>query len=116
MRRMMRQDGVRTSGLDAGPLPGGGAFLLDLLHQAGDPCLTTLRREIPPARQGLEGQSLRRRVLETVELLSLPAGHVLLGPVEPQALQDLAVEEGSHGVDPRPVPEALDQILFCSRG
>lgn len=43
------------------------------------------------AREGIKGQDLPGGVLETAEVLPTAAGGVLLGAVEPEAFQDLAL-------------------------
>ena len=52
--------------------------------------------------RGDRNQFLGRGVLERLELLPAAAGGVLLGTVEPEALQDSAVLHGVDQVDTRP--------------
>jgi hypothetical protein len=57
---------------------------------------------------------LDARVLEAVEFLSPVAGGILLGAIEPIALEVFALEQGPGDVDPRPILGPCDKAFFAS--
>ena len=91
-------------------------FRFDVGHQSRRAPLSLLLGQILPAGEGIEGQDLPGGVLETAEVFPAAASGILLGAVEPEAFQDLALGQGLDAVDPGPIPRSFDKILLEEEG
>src|SRR5215203_1950993 len=85
---------------------------LDLRDQIGGEPSLGLDREVLPAGQVREGERLGRSVAQAIEALPASAGGVLLGPVEPGALDSHALHERTRTVDARPFRDFFDEVLL----
>ena len=65
-----------------------------------------------PAGERSELQGFAGRVLVGAEVLAAAAGEILLGAVEPPALERLSGGQRLDAVDSRPFLEAFHQVLF----
>src|ERR1700710_1170671 len=108
------EDGGGAERLDSGALPAFGGFRFDLRDQGGGELLPLLRREVLPAGEGRELEGFAGCILVGAEGLAATAGEVLLGAVEPPALERLARGQRFDAVDSRPFLKAFDQILLAA--
>jgi hypothetical protein len=90
---VLRQDRSGTEGRDAGLLSSRRGLSFNLRHQGRDAAMSLCVRQVLPAGQGIEGQSLRRGVLQPIELFLAVAGGILLGAVEPVAFELLLAKQ-----------------------
>src|SRR3954463_1012070 len=93
--------------------PGRGLFD-DLVDQAERTPSPDLRGKVLPAGERREVYRLDARVLEAVEGLSPVAGGILLGAIEPVALEGFTLEQVPGGVDSRPILGPCDQAFFAT--
>jgi hypothetical protein len=111
---ILAQDGGGSERLDSGALSMDGGFPLDLRHQRGGLLLSLLRREVLPAGKRIELQGFAGRILEAADIFPATAGPVLLGAIEPSALQALPLRQRLDAVDARPVLETFDKALLAA--
>jgi hypothetical protein len=106
------QDGGGAERLDSGALSAVGGFRVDLRDYGDGELLPLLRREVLPAGEGSELEGFVGRVSVGAEVFAAAASEVLLGAVEPPALESLSFGQRLDAVDARPVLEAFHQALF----
>ena len=110
------EDGRGAEGLDSGALPVGGGFPLDFRDQRGGLFLPLLRRQVLPAGKRIELQGFASRILEGAELFPTAASEILLGAIEPPALEGFPLHQSLDAVDSGPFLKTSDQSFLAAVG
>ena len=86
-----------------------GGLLLDVGDHREGALSPGFLGEVLPAGERREAEGFERRVLEAVEVLPSPSGGVLLGAIEPVALEIDSVGERPGAMDSGPIPGTFRQ-------
>ena len=112
--RVAAQDRRGTHRLAPCPRSLGRGLFYDLVNQAERPSSPDLRWKMLPAGERRKVQCLDACVLETAKFLSSVTGGVLLGAIEPVALEVFALDQSPRDVHSRPVLGTCDKAFFTA--